>query len=135
MSETEIRRASCGVLVRDGRVLLGLRSPLANSHRGQWDVIGGHREPGETDEQTMVRELNEELGIIPTRYKNVGVLAERFAEAQYRLRVFSVWEWHGTPTNCSQEHVTIEWWAPSEIPKLDLTSTSLIPILSKIASG
>ena len=135
MGKTDIRRGACGVLVRDGRVLLGLRSPSARSHHGQWDVIGGHREPGETDEQTMVRELHEELGVIPTTYQNVGALAEEFAETQYRLRVFSVLDWDGTPTNCSHEHVEIAWFSASEIPKLDLTSLSLVPILSKIASG
>ncbi len=83
----------------------------------------------------MVRELREELGVIPTTYKSVGVLAEQFAGAQYRLRFFSVCEWDGTPTNCSHEHVEIAWFAPSEILNLDLTSLSLVPILSKIASG
>lgn len=135
MGETDIRRGSCGVLVRDGRILLGRRSPSARSHHGQWDAIGGHREPGETDEQTMVRELREELGVTPTTYKSVAVLAEQFAGAQYHLRFFSVCEWDGTPTNCSHEHVEIAWFAPAEILNLDLTSLSLVPILSKIASG
>ena len=135
MDKTEIRRASCGVLVRAGRILLGLPGPGARSHNGQWDVIGGHRESGETDEQTMLRELHEELGIVPTKYKNAGVLTEEFADAQYQLRFFSVQEWDGTPTNCSNEHVEIAWFFPSEISKLDLTSLSMAPILSKIASG
>ncbi len=110
MGEADIRRGSCGVLVVTDPSLLGRRSLSARSHHGQWDVIDGHREPGETDEQTMVRELHEELGVIPTTYKSVGVFAEEFAEAQYRVRVFSVWEWDGTPTNCSHEHVEIAWF-------------------------
>lgn len=134
MGTTEIRDASCGVLVRDGRVLLGLRSPSARSHHGRWDVIGGHREPGETEEQTMVRELHEELGVVPTAYQSVGVIAEGFAQAQYRLRIFEVWRWNGTPANCSHEHVEIAWFWPSEVSKLDLTSHSLAAILSEIAS-
>lgn len=135
MGENRIRRAACGVLVRDGRVLLGQRSPFARSHHGQWDVIGGHREPGETDEQTMVREVYEELGVFPTAYRSVDVLAEKFGETQYELRFFSVWEWDGSPTNCSQEHVEIAWFSPSEISRLDLVSPSLIRLLSRIASG
>lgn len=134
MNETEIRRGSCGVLVCEGRILLGRRSPSARSHHGQWDVIGGHHEAGETDEQTMVRELREELSVVPTIYKCVGVLSEKFVEAQFLLHVFSVKKWDGTPTNCSDEHIEIAWFLPSEIPKLDLTSLSLVGILSKIAS-
>ncbi len=135
MDETEIRRGSCGVLVRDGRVLLGLRSPSAGTHHGQWDVIGGHREPGETDEQTMIRELYEELGVIPTQYERVGILAENFAETRYQICFFAVWDWHGTPNNSSHEHSEIAWFLPAEFSKLDLSSLSLIPFLSKIASG
>lgn len=134
MGENGIRRAACGVLIRGGRVLLGLRSTSARSHHGQWDVIGGHREPGETDEQAMVRELQEELGVTPTTYKSAGVLAENFAGAQYQLHLFSVQEWDGTPTNRSREHVEIAWFSRSEISELDLTSLSLVPILSKFAS-
>ena len=123
------------MLVCDGRVLLGLRGPSARSHQGQWDVIGGHCEPGETDEKTMVRELNEELGIVPTRYESVGVLAEDIAEARYLLHVFVVLEWDGIPTNCSREHSKIAWFSPPGISKLDLTSPSLVPLLAKIASS
>ena len=88
MDEAETRRGSCGVLVRDGRVLLGLRSRSAGSHHGRWDVIGGHREPGETDEQTMIRELYEELRVVPTHYEHVGILTESFSDALYQISFF-----------------------------------------------
>lgn len=133
MCATEIRRCASGVLVNEGRLLLGLRGPTARSHHGQWDVIGGHRELGETDEQTLIRELNEELGVVPINYQRVGVLEEKFLEVPYLISIFAVWKWDGSPTNCSQEHVEIAWYMPSEIPELDLTSHQLIPILSKIA--
>lgn len=46
-----------GVLRRDGRVLLG-----AND-RGEWELPGGHVEPGESPEQAVVREFQEEAGL------------------------------------------------------------------------
>lgn len=129
-----IRHGACGVLVRDGKVLLGLRDSSARSHHGQWDVTGGHRESGETDEQTMVRELREELGVVPTRYERVGVLAEDSAGSDYRVAVFAVWDWDGTPTNCSPEHARIAWFSSDELTKLDLASPRLLPLLSQVAS-
>jgi len=44
------------VLVRDGRVL------VTRSHgRDRFYFPGGHREPGESDSETLVREIDEEL--------------------------------------------------------------------------
>jgi 8-oxo-dGTP pyrophosphatase MutT (NUDIX family) len=47
------------VLVRDGTLLLGLRSPARRLCPNCWDTIGGHVEPGETVEETLRRELEE----------------------------------------------------------------------------
>ena len=47
---------------RDNRVLLAQR-PDGKSLAGLWEFPGGKLNPGETPEQALVRELNEELGI------------------------------------------------------------------------
>jgi 8-oxo-dGTP diphosphatase len=51
-----------GILERDGRILIGQRKP-GQSHPLQWEFPGGKVEPGETPEQALARELEEELGI------------------------------------------------------------------------
>ena len=51
-----------GFLKKDGKILVGQR-PENNSLPGQWEFPGGKIEPGETPEQALVRELQEELGI------------------------------------------------------------------------
>ncbi|WFE26141.1 NUDIX domain-containing protein [Solwaraspora sp. WMMD791] len=48
-----------------GAVLLQLRDGQAPSHPHTWCVPGGHCEPGETPEQTALRELWEETGLRP----------------------------------------------------------------------
>ncbi|NSZ17984.1 8-oxo-dGTP diphosphatase MutT [Agrobacterium vitis] len=54
--------AACALLDSDGRILLAQR-PEGKSLAGLWEFPGGKVEPGETPEETLVRELEEELGI------------------------------------------------------------------------
>jgi len=54
--------AACALVDSDGRILLAQR-PEGKSLAGLWEFPGGKVEPGETPEETLVRELEEELGI------------------------------------------------------------------------
>ena len=55
--------AACALIDSDGRVLL-TRRPAGKPMEGLWEFPGGKIEPGERPEDTLVRELGEELGII-----------------------------------------------------------------------
>ena len=50
------------ILERDGQILIGQRM-AEQSHPLKWEFPGGKVEPGETPEQALIRELDEELGI------------------------------------------------------------------------
>ena len=66
MSELKSRRillvAACALVDSDGRVLLAQR-PEGKQLAGLWEFPGGKVEPGETPEETLIRELQEEIGI------------------------------------------------------------------------
>jgi 8-oxo-dGTP diphosphatase len=54
--------AACALVDTDGRVLLAQR-PEGKQLAGLWEFPGGKVEPGETPEETIIRELHEEIGI------------------------------------------------------------------------
>ena len=55
--------AACALVDADGRVLLTER-PAGKSMAGLWEFPGGKIEAGERPEDTLIRELKEELGIV-----------------------------------------------------------------------
>ena len=54
--------AAVALIDPDGRVLLAQR-PAGKPMAGLWEFPGGKVEPGERPEDTLIRELHEELGI------------------------------------------------------------------------
>jgi len=54
--------AACALIDADGRVLIAQRPP-GKAMAGLWEFPGGKVEPGERPEQSLIRELKEELGI------------------------------------------------------------------------
>jgi 8-oxo-dGTP diphosphatase len=63
VSTTSILVAACALVDADGRVLLAQR-PAGKPMAGLWEFPGGKVEPGERPEESLIRELREELGII-----------------------------------------------------------------------
>ncbi|WP_413814225.1 (deoxy)nucleoside triphosphate pyrophosphohydrolase [Aureimonas sp. Leaf427] len=54
--------AACALVDSDGRILLAER-PAGKTLAGLWEFPGGKVEPGETPEETLIRELQEEIGV------------------------------------------------------------------------
>ena len=62
MSANLVLVAACALVDTDGRVLIAQR-PAGKPMAGLWEFPGGKVEAGERPEQTLIRELKEELGI------------------------------------------------------------------------
>ena len=53
---------ACALVDADRRVLIAQRPP-GKQLAGLWEFPGGKLEPGETPEEALIRELEEELGV------------------------------------------------------------------------
>lgn len=75
MSEQLFQIGIKGLIRRkDGKILL-LKIPAWEGNPGYWDMPGGRMDPGETFEQTLRRELKEEIGYDYTgQPKQIGVV-------------------------------------------------------------
>ncbi len=62
MSVKLVLVAACALVDSDGRVLIAQR-PAGKTMAGLWEFPGGKIEAGERPEDTLIRELKEELGI------------------------------------------------------------------------
>jgi mutator protein MutT len=112
-----------GVLIRGDEILLGKRSAHRASFPGAWDVPGGNVKQGETLEQTLARELEEELGITPVDYRLLGVVREPRPEVygEGTHHIYVVTKWNGVPRNLSQdEHSELAWVKLDEVDRLEL---------------
>src|SRR6185503_8810308 len=101
------------LIVQSNKILLGQRAAERDFYPDVWDMFGGHVEPGEAHEATLVRELQEELGITPSEWRFLETLSVSLPETSEAMVVhlFLVTAWTGTPFNRQpEEHSLIHWF-------------------------
>ena len=113
-----------GFIVNNGNILLGHRRFDRNYYPDCWDVIGGHINVDEEPEQTLTRELKEELGIKVNKFQ-IFILQSNDPDSV--MYGFLVTGWEGTPENLAQnEHDQISWFNSEEIGYLKLALPSML---------
>jgi len=123
-SAEAIIRVCGGLLYADGRILLGKRTATRTSYPNVWDMPGGHCKPGESLEETLVRELQEEIGITATATARIArVSIPAGSTVAIELHVCVVTKWDGVVRNCQpEEHDEIRWFAVDDACRLPLAS-------------
>ncbi len=103
-------------LLQDKKVLLAMKK--RGFGEGKWNGVGGKIEQGETVEQALIRETQEEIGVTPTVYQQVAdITFDELHENERKLmhvNVFTCTQWEGDPEE--SEEMRPEWFNFNEIP-------------------
>lgn len=108
-----------------GRILLtqrGKDSDLA----GLWEFPGGKREPGETSQEALARELVEELGIEVEVGERLIEVPQQYPSKHLRLEVFRIARWKGSPRG--REGQAMTWVEPERLPRYSMPSAD-VPVV------
>ena len=125
------KNAVAALIVREGRLLLGRRTP-GTLMGGLWDLFGGKLEPGEDDPTALVRELREELSIEARIGEPLEVCLydDPRDGSVFRSPVFVVNEWSGEIV-LNPEHTEVGWFAPVEVASLPLAHPDIPRLLAR----
>ncbi len=111
--ETKIIEVAAGLIFRDGQLLITQRH--ASAHLGGlWEFPGGKREPVETFEQCLVRELREELGVEARVGRLFQSVTHAYPEKTVYLKFFlcNLAGGEPRPLGCA----ALRWIRKSELP-------------------
>jgi 8-oxo-dGTP diphosphatase len=111
-----------------GRVLLNRRTEHSDL-AGLWEFPGGKREPGETSEQALARELHEELGIEAEVGDWIMDVPQRYPDKDLRLEVRHVRSWKGSPRG--REGQAITWVTPDKLSRYSMPPADL-PVVAAL---
>jgi mutator protein MutT len=119
--------ASAGaVIMRNGRILLEERKN--DPGRGKWSIPGGIVELGETPEQTVIREVQEETGLMvdspelidvvsPVTLDESGRVKYHFVIVDYLVKL------KGGTATATSDAAKLEWVRLDEVEQKDLTKS------------
>lgn len=113
-----------------GRIFVQQR-PEGKAMAGLWEFPGGKVDVGETPEQALVRELQEELGILvsETSIKPIAFASEPIDERHLVLLLYLCEQWTGELTDI--EASDMQWLPVADLHTLDMPPAD-IPLVDQL---
>jgi 8-oxo-dGTP diphosphatase len=124
--------AACALVDPDGRVLLAQR-PEGKPMAGLWEFPGGKVEKGETPEQTLIRELEEELGIVVKEacLAPLTFASHTYPEFHLLMPLYVCRRWDGTVT--AREGQRVSWVRPSRLREYPMPPAD-VPLVAHLTT-
>lgn len=122
--------AACALIDADGRVLLAQR-PDGKPMAGLWEFPGGKVEAGERPEETLIRELAEELGIAVSEpcLAPLSFASHTYADFHLLMPLYVCRRWEGTVT--PKEKQRLAWVRPKRLREYEMPPAD-VPLVSHL---
>jgi 8-oxo-dGTP diphosphatase len=124
---------ACALVDADGRVLVAQR-PEGKALAGLWEFPGGKLMAGETPEAALVRELEEELGVVtePPCLAPLTFASHAYPTFHLLMPLYVCRVWQGDPQ--SREAQALRWVRPRGLRDLPMPAADLplIPFLEDL---
>ena len=104
-------------LIWDNDKFMICQRPAHKARGLLWEFVGGKVEPGESREQALIRECQEELAITLEVGSVFMEVAHEYPDITVKLTLFNATIAEGTPQKL--EHNDIQWITIDEIPKYE----------------
>ena len=116
-------------LIWQGDKFMICQRPAHKARGLLWEFVGGKVEPGETKEQALIRECQEELAVTLSDGDTFMDVIHEYPDLTVHLTLFNATIAEGEPVML--EHNDIRWITPSEIPNYDFCPAD-VEILERI---
>jgi 8-oxo-dGTP diphosphatase len=122
--------AACALIDADGRVLIAQR-PEGKPMAGLWEFPGGKVEQGELPEQSLIRELKEELGIAVSEacLAPLTFASHAYPDFHLLMPLFVCRRWEGTVT--ATEGQRLAWVRANRLRDYEMPPAD-IPLISHL---
>jgi 8-oxo-dGTP diphosphatase len=123
---------ACALIDADGRVLIAQRPP-GRSMAGLWEFPGGKVEAGERPEETLIRELKEELGIVVKEacLAPLTFASHTYADFHLLMPLYVCRRWDGIAI--AQEGQQLAWVRPNRLNEYPMPPADL-PLISHLTT-
>jgi 8-oxo-dGTP diphosphatase len=123
-----LRKSIAGIAVEGGRFFIARRLP-GGDMGGKWEFPGGKVEEGESDEEALVREYDEEFGVPVTTGALLGTASFEHRGCIHTLNAYRIY--FSSRSFHLREHTEWRWASAEEIEELDFVESDsrLIPSL------
>jgi 8-oxo-dGTP diphosphatase len=124
--------AACALIDTDGRVLLAQR-PAGKPMAGLWEFPGGKVESGERPEETLIRELKEELGIDVSEpcLAPLTFASHTYPDFHLLMPLYVCRRWEGTLA--PQEGQMLAWVRPGKLRDYEMPPAD-VPLVSHLTA-
>ena len=120
----------CAIIVRNGRIMLAQRPP-DKKLGGLWEFPGGKVEAGESSEDALHRELQEELGCSVRITQRLAPFVHEYGWGRIKLIPFVCEIAEGSPEPHAHEHTALVWVERGELRGYDLAPAD-VPLLTAL---